>query len=133
MLEVVRRHKKVAAVATLGLLVVGCYGWEHSASVRGHVAAQFDVARGHYRVLGYGLPVAWLPEYVSLLRARYGVEYRAVAGCVVSGSVIDYVLAYNAISSAAANRRFRRNIFHECAEDARTGWERRTAVDERRE
>ena len=133
MLCTFRKHMGLAAVVALGLLVMGCCGWEFSASVRGRIAAHVDVARGHYRTLGYGLPVSWLPEYARLLRGRYGIEYRAVAGCIVSQSLIAYVEAYDAVSSAAAKNRFRHDVFRECAEDARTGWERRMAVDARRE
>jgi hypothetical protein len=123
MIDVIRRHKKAAAAIALGMFFVGCLGWELSASLRGRMVAHFDVARGHYKQLGFGLPVAYRPEYARLLRERYGIEYRAVAGCVVSESLIAYVGAYNAVSTAAANRRFGHDVFRQCEEDARRNWE----------
>ena len=122
-------HKKllgVALFATSFLLLSAL--WSASASLRGYLVAEFDIARGHYELLGYGLPVEWLPDYVRLLRERYGVRYRAVTGCIVSGSLISYVDAYNRVSTAAANRKFGRDVFKECADEARTTWARRTGA-----
>jgi hypothetical protein len=117
----ISKHKKLTvAIGLVTLLVVL---WL-SASIRGRLVAHFDVVRGHYKVLSYGLPVSWRPEYVRLLRERYGIEHRAVAGCVVSESLVSYVHGYNAVSTAAVNRKFGHDVFEECAEDARKNWER---------
>jgi len=88
------------------------------------------VARGHYRLLTYGLPVSWLPQYAVLLRKRYGVEVHAVAGCVVSPALISYVDNYDRVSTAAVNRKFGHDVFKECAEDAQKNLEQRKAVKE---
>ena len=57
--------------------------------------AASDIARGHPRILTYGLPVHWIGEYGEILKRNYGVELEAVAGCVVSTPLTDYVAAYN--------------------------------------
>lgn len=108
------KHKWFLAV--LGLVAVLIVWWL-AAPLRGSLSARIDVAWGHYRLLTYGLPVAWLPEYAVLLKERYGVEVHAVAGCVVSQSLISYVDNYNRVSTAAANRRFGHDVFKECEED----------------
>jgi len=52
-------------------------------------------------------------SYSNLLHQRYGVEFQAVAGCIVSKALVDYVTAYNEVSMAAVNNKFGRNIFKE--------------------
>src|SRR5581483_12227336 len=101
-----RNHKKFAAVIVVGLLLVG---WWFSVSARGYFGARFDVARGHYEVQSMGLRFAWSSNYAHLLRERYGIEDRVVAGCVVSESLRSYVNAYNEVTWAAAKRKFGRD------------------------
>lgn len=57
--------------------------------------AEDDFARGHPRILTYGLPAPWTREYGEILQRDYGVELETVAGCVVSAPLVDYVAAYN--------------------------------------
>ena len=57
-----------------GLLAVSCL-WSLIASVRGRVAADIDIRRGRYQLLGYGLPSPTRPEYVRCLRERYGIQF----------------------------------------------------------
>jgi hypothetical protein len=105
------------------LVLIGMLGaWWLAAPLRGQIAAHLDVWRGHYRVLGYGLPTSSRPEYARLLRERYGIEFRPVAGCVVSEALISYVRGYNEVSTAAANREFGHDVFKECAETASKSW-----------
>jgi hypothetical protein len=94
------------------------------APIRGNVAARIDIHRGRYQVLGYGLPTAWRPEYARCLRERYGIEFRPVAGCIVSKSLVAYVHAYHSTTSAATYRKFGHDVFKECAEDAEKKWEK---------
>jgi hypothetical protein len=80
------------------------------------------LARGHYKILGYGLPSPWRAEYARLLQERYGIEFHAVAGCIVSRSLVSYVDEYDSVVEAAAKAKFGRDIFTETAEDAQRGW-----------
>jgi tetratricopeptide (TPR) repeat protein len=122
----IARHKKL--LLTLSLLVVLIGGWWLAAPVRGRLGAYLDLSRGHYRLLTFGLPPAWLPEYSRLLRERYGVEVVPVAGCVVSPALVSYVDGYDKVSESAARRKFGRDIFSECAEEARKIGELQTAT-----
>jgi hypothetical protein len=96
----VRTHKKLVAALAIVVLVLAWWGWDYSASARGEIVAQYDVARGHYRVLLYGLPPLGFPEYARIMQERYGIEYLKVAGCVVSSSLMAYAEGYNAVSVA---------------------------------
>jgi hypothetical protein len=91
MKQYLRKHRRIAATSALvGLLILG-WLWSLSASIRGNLAARIDLLRGQYHVLGYGLPSSSRPEYARCLRERYGIEFRTVAGCIVSDSLIPYV------------------------------------------
>jgi hypothetical protein len=121
-------QKWVMAVPGLvAVLVV----WWLAAPIRGSLAARIEVAKGHFRLLTYGLPVSWLREYAALLRERYGVEVHAVAGCVVSQALISYVDSYDRVSTVAANRKFGRDVFKECEEEVQKKWGRAKAMPEK--
>ncbi|HEX3877087.1 MAG TPA: hypothetical protein VHW24_08885 [Bryobacteraceae bacterium] len=82
-------------------------------SFRGHITAEYDLALGHYKILTFGLGGPRQPLYAQILKERYGIEMQAVAGCVVTQSIVSYVSAYNAVSHAAANQKFGRDVFEE--------------------
>ena len=110
-----KKHKKTAAIAT----VLACVEvWQLAAPVRGQLAARFDVARGHYKLLVYGLPPSSRPEYERLLRERYNIAVHTAAYCIVSREMIAYVQSYDEVSAAAANRKFGHDVFKECWEEA---------------
>jgi len=113
-----RRRLIVAAVA---LLVVA--GWWFSAYPRGMIAAWADGARDHHEVKVFGLPPPWAGEYARLARERYGVEVNAVAGCVVTQDLVWYVDGYNSVAEPRIRARHGKDIFAECAEEARAAWE----------
>lgn len=92
--------------------------WVYTAPTRGRLSARFDVWRGHYIVLAYGLPSPWRPEYGQLLR-----EIHTVALSIVSETLRSYADSYNAVSAPAANRKFGHDVFKECAEVASKNWE----------
>ena len=73
-------------------------------------------------MLGYGLPTPWRPEYARCLRERYNIDFRTVAGCVVSESFIAYEEGYWSVVAEATRRKFGHDVFRECANDAATKW-----------
>jgi hypothetical protein len=116
----VKLPKKVTWVLIiLSLVVCGELVREHTAAIRGRSAAHFDVWCGRYVLLAYGLPPEWRPQYAQLLWERYGIEVRTVALCSVSETLRSYADSYDEISITAANQKFGRDVFKECAELAR--------------
>jgi hypothetical protein len=109
------RHRWLSASL---MLVAGSIGWWLSGVTRGQLVAHFDVARGHYEILSLGLPVPWRSEFARILRERYGIENRVVAGCIVSPTLLAYTEGYNRVSMAAANRKFGHDVFKESVADA---------------
>jgi|HubBroStandDraft_5_1064220.scaffolds.fasta_scaffold622957_1 hypothetical protein len=112
----IRRHRWLSASL---ILAAGSIGWWAGGGIRGQLVAHFDVARGHYEILSLGLPVPWRSEFARILRERYGIEQRVVAGCMVTPQLLAYTEGYNRVSMTAANRRFGRDVFKESAADAR--------------
>lgn len=106
----------------LTLIVGSLIAWWLSASLRGQFAARMDVARGTYTLQVYGLPVQWRGEEARILQEKYGIRMKAVAGCVVTDSLVNYVDAYDEYVMAAANRKFGRDIFKESMEEAERNW-----------
>ena len=111
------------AVLSCGAIVLLIVAWYASASIRGRWAARSDLARGHYIILGYGLPPTSVAEYQQILRDQYGVEYRQIALCIVSRSLVSYADAYNVISSAAIKRKFGNNVFKASSDKANREWQ----------
>src|SRR5947209_2579126 len=104
-----RRNVLLAVTAIVVFPILAGMMWLVSAPLRGRWAARSDLAHGHYRVLGYGLPPAGVYEYKDLLQRRYAVEYRQVAFCTVRLSTRSYVDAYDAVSGAAIQAKFGTN------------------------
>src|ERR1039457_1694823 len=111
----IRRHRWLSASL---MLVAGLIGWWVSGGIRGQLVAHFDVARGHYEILSLGFPAPWRSEFARILRERYGIEQRVVAGCMVTLPLLAYTEGYNRVSMTAANRKFGRDVFKESAVDA---------------
>jgi hypothetical protein len=110
------------AVMVVLLLVWDTSGWWPLPSAFGKHDARVDVAHGNYKVLTYGLADPSRSEYSTQLRQRYGVELHAVAGCIVSKSVVDYVAAYNEVSITAVKNKFGRDIFKETYNEVNKNW-----------
>jgi hypothetical protein len=110
-------------IAAIVILPIGGYWiWSGSAALRGRWIASHDLGHGHYRILAYGLPPAGVAEYRDLLGRRYGVEYRQVALCIVSGPLVSYADAYNGVSVPAIERKFGPDVFRKTWDEATRVW-----------
>jgi hypothetical protein len=114
-----RNHKKLfSIIALIALLFAVLNAWSLLAPTRGRLTAQFELKRGHYIYLTFGLEPPERREIARLLQERYGVELRTVAGDIVSKDLVAYVDAYNEVMDAAINRRFGHNVYKECYDAA---------------
>jgi hypothetical protein len=118
-----QRYKILSSLLLLAFGIVAFVAWDLSARVRGQLAAHFDIARGHYRILLYGMPPPWRAEYVRFLRDSYQVDAHAVTFCIVSESLMAYVDGYDSVSTEAVDRRFERDVFRESEAVAKKAWE----------
>ena len=114
-----RKRKIVwALVGLVALLIATLTVWSLSASPRGRWKAQSDLRQGHVALLTYGLEPPQRRVIARLLRERYGVELRTVAGDIVSEDLTAYVRAYNEVMQTAINNKFGHDVYKECAEQA---------------
>jgi len=84
----------------------------------GRADAQRDIQRGVLATESAGLPTVWAGEYDRLLKQRYGVEDRGVAGCMVDDRIVGHMAGYNEVSNAEIKRRFGADVFDRTAKDA---------------
>jgi hypothetical protein len=114
--------KVLGGFAALGVAAVlflcwSLLGFPPFSATMGRLAARIDVAHGRYRILGYGLPPLGMDKYTDLLHRRYGVDYHAVAGCIVGEGTRDYAAGYDSVSEPVINRKFRHDVFKEVASE----------------
>ena len=123
-----RRNVLLTLIAIVVLPLLGSEIWSRTAAFRGRHAAERDLARGRYVVLGYGLPPRGVAEYKQILREKYGVEYRQVALCIVSRSLVAYADSYDKISGDAIRQKFGNDILKHSWDEANQEWlEKHTA------
>jgi len=84
----------------------------------GRAAAQRDIQHGVLATESAGLPAEWSDEYVKLLKSRYGVEDRTVAGCMVDDRILGHMRGYNEVADTEIKRRFGADVFDRTAKDA---------------
>jgi hypothetical protein len=114
-----RDHKKLAAVIGLAALLLALLQtWSLSSSARGRFAAHLYLRRGHYIFLTFGLEPPERRVIARLLRERYGIELRTVAGDIVSKDLVSYVSGYNEVMLTATDTKFGHNVYKECADAA---------------
>jgi hypothetical protein len=107
------------------LLAAFCFlfGWYAGSYWRGMTMAFFDQTFGHYEVKAWGYPAPWGGEYMRLLRERYAVEEDVVGDCMVFPTTAMYADGYNSVSEPLLLKRYGKNIFAECADEAERGWQ----------
>jgi hypothetical protein len=122
------RRKVGTTLAILVFLLAWWMAWPWPfAAARGRLAARIDQGMGNHVLMVYGLPPPWGQTYYKLLNQRSGVRIRRVAYCIVSESLVDYSDDYDKVSAEWITRKHGRDVFQECADEARRDWERRVA------
>jgi hypothetical protein len=80
--------------------------WKYySAYQTGRSEAKGDVAANILAIEESGLPGPGLAHYVRILRERYQIEVRRVAGCVVDEKIEGHQAGYNDVSEREIDRR----------------------------
>jgi hypothetical protein len=114
MTKALRKHPIASVTVVIAAFAIAAFVWDLSAQLRGQLVARCDLMRGHYELLTYGLPPRGLPECGRLLRQRYDIKLRAIAGCVVSRALTDYADAHNRVVLSEIKRRFGRDVLQAC-------------------
>lgn len=97
-----------------GLLLTGCStfpDYSYDDYRRGKIDAQRDIQANQMITEIYGFGASRDSELGRLLKKRYGIEQRVVAGCIVNEKIIGHAKGYNEISHAEIERRFGKDIW----------------------
>jgi hypothetical protein len=101
-----------------------------SARKAGGAEATHDLQNGRLAIETYGLPMP--QEYAQILRARYDIEVRPIAGDTdVTAKVIGHKQGYNEVSEREINRRFGDGVIEQAAEEALKHWREKSAQNDR--
>lgn len=101
MMRYIHSHKWITVFSILGGLRALSWLRPSTAQIRGVLAAQVDIPRGRYEILGRGLPSPWRSKCPLPPRAIQG---RSSSSCRLHcvGSPLSYVDAYDSAVEEAA-------------------------------
>lgn len=86
---------------------------------QGRSDAEADLKAGKLVIERYGLPRPSDGEAEKLLRTRYGIQTRCVAGCMVDEKTAQHAEGYNGVMNAEIARRFGADVFDRTYQEAR--------------
>ena len=109
----------LACAVTLLCSFDGCAIVSSIAVQRGRSDARADLHAGNLATESFGKPAHYRPVYHRLLKDRYGVDSRVVAGCGVDNRIIGHASGYNEVMCAEIRRRFGKDVFERTAADAK--------------
>src|SRR5689334_13334898 len=89
----------------------------------GRSEAMKDVKENRLIVEVSGLPAPWSGEYMKALAAKYHIQLKTVAGCIVDSTIVGHERGYNEISVAEIERRFGHGVLAKAAEDVQKKWQ----------
>jgi TonB-like protein len=90
----------------------------------GYVTAKNEIVEGRLSLDLWGLPSPWREAYSDLIRARFGVQSRVVAGCVVSHFQLAEWSAHNQVVIREIESRYGHGALAACAADAQLEYQR---------
>lgn len=112
------RSRRVFWAALLLVTLASC-STSSRAKARGRTDAQADISAGKLAIESFGLPSPDAPVYRRLLKERYGIELRPVAGCVVDEQILGHAAGYNEVMNAEITRRHGPGLFDKVSEESR--------------
>jgi hypothetical protein len=99
-------------------------GYPQADYERGRADAQNDISRGILVYEFAGLPAPTDDEESTILRERYHIELRRVAGDEIRIEAISHMVGYNEISLPEIERRFGKDIFEKVDAEAKANYEK---------
>ena len=97
--------------------------YSESAYKAGRSEAMKDVKENRLIIEVSGLPAPWSGEYTKVLAAKYHIQLKTVAGCIVDSKIVGHERGYNEISVAEIERRFGHGVLAKTAEDVQKKWQ----------
>jgi hypothetical protein len=84
----------------------------------GEFDAENDLRANRLVVENWGFPMKGQNEYAKILREKYSVEFKRVAGDIVDGQTVGHAKGYNELSEAEIKRRFGNDVFEKAKIEA---------------
>ena len=97
--------------------------YSESAYKAGRSEATKDVKENRLIIEVSGLPAPWSGEYAKVLTAKYHIQMKTVAGCIVDSKIVGHERGYNEISVAEIERRFGHGVLGKVAADVQAKWQ----------
>jgi hypothetical protein len=110
---------------------VGCGDQKARWRARGREEAERDLAAGKLCLRTRGLPVKWAEKYHEMAKEQLGIEFEAVAGCVVTEELAEQTDGYNEPMRREIDRRFGPGSLDKIAERASEQYAREKANRDR--
>jgi hypothetical protein len=79
---------------------------EAAAAVSGQANALKEIAEGRLALETYGLPSRTRGPYIDLLKTKYDIQLRAVAGCIVDSTITGHARGFNEVMMTEIEKRF---------------------------
>ncbi|MBV8279235.1 MAG: hypothetical protein JO170_28775 [Verrucomicrobia bacterium] len=100
-------------------------GYSQADYERGRADAKSDITRGILVYEFAGLPAPTDDEETRILRERYHIELRRVAGDEIRIDAISHMIGYNEISLPEIERRFGKGILEKVDAEVKANYEKR--------
>jgi hypothetical protein len=91
----------------------------------GKSEAERELAGGKLVVVRCGLPEDWFREYCQILRTRYEIEVRVIAGCMLTTPLRNYASSYNEVMDKRIKSVFGDDVFKKAEAEAKVLFEQR--------
>ena len=91
----------------------------------GKKEAEVDLAGGKLVILEYGMYPPWDKERREVARARFELEIRPLAGCVITKPLVTFVDAYNRVMAQEIESRFGSDVLDRIDREGRAILEER--------
>jgi len=91
----------------------------------GKSEAERELAGGKLVVVRCGLPEDWFREYCQILRTRYEIEVRVIAGCMLTTPIRNYASSFNEVMDKRIKALFGDDVFKKAEGEAKVLFEQR--------
>ncbi len=86
--------------------------------IQGKADARKELKEGTLAIETMGLLVRHHGHYAKILKERYNIQVRGVAGCMVNSFIIGHAEGFNQVMNAEIKRRFGKNVFEHALTEA---------------
>ncbi|MCB1225129.1 MAG: hypothetical protein KDK99_04895 [Verrucomicrobiales bacterium] len=127
-----------SATLLLALTALACHSpdqghglpFSEAAYAKGKSDAQAELKKGHLALESFGYPASWSDLYQEMLKERYDIEDRRVAGCVIDGHILGHANGFNEVMEAEIHRRYGKDVFEKVSAEAQETYKKQHPEEE---